>query len=65
MSANRADIQVRDRKARRGVMEAISRQAAEKAVAGAEAARSQDFLYDAEGLPEAPIADASVGACRG
>jgi prevent-host-death family protein len=40
-----------DRKARRKLMEAISAEAARKASPGPDAARSQDFLYDDEGLP--------------
>ena len=40
-----------DRAARRKIMEAVSRAGAAKAVEGAMAARSQDFLYDEEGLP--------------
>ena len=34
-----------DRATRRGILEALSRAGAAKAVAGASAARSQDFLY--------------------
>lgn len=36
---------------RRALMEKIRRSAAEKAVLGPAAARSQDFLYDDNGLP--------------
>lgn len=43
---------VGDRDARRRLIEAVRRQAVEKAVQGPSAARSQDFLYDDEGLPE-------------
>ena len=43
---------VPDRAARRGLMEAISRSGALKAAAGDAAARSQDFLYDEDGLPK-------------
>lgn len=42
---------VGNRAARRKVMEMLRRRASEKAVQGASAARSQDFLYDDEGLP--------------
>jgi prevent-host-death family protein len=41
-----------DRATRRRVMEAAARVGAAKAVQGASAARSQDFLYDDRGLPE-------------
>ena len=41
-----------DRAARRKIMEAISRTGAAKSVQGATAARSQDFLYDEDGLPK-------------
>ena len=37
--------------ARRRVMETLRRQASRKAVEGVSAARSQDFLYDDDGLP--------------
>ncbi len=37
--------------ARRKVIEAVRRQAARKSTEGPSAARSQDFLYDADGLP--------------
>jgi prevent-host-death family protein len=40
-----------DRATRRKVMEAVRRAGAAKAVEGAAAARSQDFLYDEDGLP--------------
>ena len=40
----------RDR--RRAVMEAAQRSAMAKITAGASAARSQDFLYDDDGLPK-------------
>lgn len=43
---------VGDRAARRRVMEALRRQASQKAVEGASAARSQDFLYNDDGLPD-------------
>lgn len=43
---------VGDRAARRRIMETLRRQASEKAVEGAVAARSQDFLYDDDGLPK-------------
>lgn len=35
-----------------GLMETLRRQASQKAVAGASAAESQDFLYNDVGLPE-------------
>lgn len=38
--------------ARRQIMERLRRQASQKAVEGASAARSQDFLYGDDGLPE-------------
>lgn len=41
-----------DSKARRRIMETARGLAMEKAVQGASAARSQDFLYDDDGLPE-------------
>lgn len=41
-----------DRAARRSIMEAVSRAGAAKSVQGASAARSQDVLYDDEGLPK-------------
>jgi hypothetical protein len=37
--------------ARRKLLEAVRTAGAAKAGAGASAARSQDFLYDADGLP--------------
>ena len=37
---------------RRKIMEAVRREGVAKAVQGATAARSQDFLYDDEGLPK-------------
>ncbi len=40
-----------DRAARRKIMEQVRRTGARKAVAGAAAARSQDFLYGEDGLP--------------
>jgi prevent-host-death family protein len=43
---------VPDLQARRKVIEAIRISAARKLTAGATAARSQDFLYDEDGLPE-------------
>ncbi|WP_312165374.1 type II toxin-antitoxin system prevent-host-death family antitoxin [Phenylobacterium sp.] len=43
---------VGDRAARRRVMEMLRRLASQKAVEGASAARSQDFLYNDDGLPE-------------
>ena len=42
----------RDRKSRRAVLEAVRKSARAKAALGASAARSQDFLYGANGLPE-------------
>ena len=41
-----------DRKARRALLEAVCKSAAAKAAAGPSAARSQDFLYGDDGLPE-------------
>jgi prevent-host-death family protein len=41
-----------DRKVRRALMEAVRTSAAAKAAAGANAARSQDFLYGEDGLPK-------------
>lgn len=41
-----------DRKFRRALLEAVRSSAAVKAVAGPSAARSQDFLYGDDGLPE-------------
>ena len=43
---------VGDDQARRRLMEEVRRKASQKAVQGPGAARSQDFLYDDEGLPE-------------
>jgi prevent-host-death family protein len=43
---------VGDRAARRKVLESVRRAGAAKAVKGAGAADSQDFLYDDEGLPK-------------
>ena len=43
---------VGDPAARRKLMEAIRRSGAAKAVAGEPASRSQDFLYDDDGLPK-------------
>jgi len=43
---------VRDRKSRRAVLEAVRKSAQAKATPGVSAARSQDFLYGADGLPE-------------
>jgi prevent-host-death family protein len=40
-----------DAQARRALMEAIQAKAAGKATPGPSAARSQDFLYDDDGLP--------------
>lgn len=40
-----------DKVARRALLDAIQSSAAGKALPGPDAARSQDFLYDAEGLP--------------
>lgn len=41
-----------DRTTRRKIMEAVSRAGPAKAVRGADAAASQDFLYDQDGLPK-------------
>lgn len=41
-----------DRKARRALLEAVRASSAAKAGAGPGAARSQDFLYGDDGLPE-------------
>ncbi|WP_200290257.1 hypothetical protein [Rhodospirillum rubrum] len=41
-----------DRKSRRTLLEAVRASAAAKAAAGPSAARSQDFLYGDDGLPE-------------
>ncbi len=43
---------VPDRQGRRALIEAVRAAAAAKAAAGASAARSQDFLYGDDGLPE-------------
>ncbi|MDX8439978.1 type II toxin-antitoxin system Phd/YefM family antitoxin [Mesorhizobium australafricanum] len=43
---------VPDRKSRRAMLEAARTAAAAKAKAGPSAARSQDFLYGDDGLPE-------------
>jgi prevent-host-death family protein len=40
-----------DRKARRALLEAVRASGAKKATAGPGAARSQDFLYNDDGLP--------------
>jgi prevent-host-death family protein len=40
------------RKDRRTLLEALRKSGAAKALAGAPAARSQDFLYDDDGLPQ-------------
>jgi len=40
-----------DRQARRQVLDAVRARSAGKAVEDADAARSQDFLYDEHGLP--------------
>ena len=42
---------LRDRKARRALIEELQRAAANKVTPGPCAARSQDFLYDEDGLP--------------
>ncbi|MCO5064054.1 MAG: type II toxin-antitoxin system prevent-host-death family antitoxin [Rhizobiaceae bacterium] len=41
-----------DRRSRRDLLNAVRASAAQKAVDGPSAARSQDFLYDNNGLPE-------------
>jgi prevent-host-death family protein len=41
-----------DRAARRKILDAVRRSGAAKSVQGETAAKSQDFLYDAEGLPK-------------
>ena len=41
-----------DAVARRGILEAARASATAKAVPGVDAARSQDFLYDEDGLPK-------------
>lgn len=43
---------VGDSAARRRLMETLRRQASDKAVMGVSAARSQDFLYNDDGLPD-------------
>ncbi len=43
---------VSDRKSRRALLEAVRISAAAKASTGPSAARSQDFLYGDDGLPE-------------
>jgi prevent-host-death family protein len=43
---------VSDRKSRRALLEAVRISAAAKASTGPSAARSQDFLYSDDGLPE-------------
>lgn len=40
-----------DRKSRRALLEAVRTSAAAKVATGPSAARSQDFLYDDDGLP--------------
>ncbi len=40
-----------NQKARRALLEAVRASAARKAATGPSAARSQDFLYDEDGLP--------------
>ena len=42
----------KDRAARRKLLEAVRRSGAAKALTGPSAARSQDFLYSENGLPE-------------
>lgn len=41
-----------DRNSRRALLQAVRTSAAAKATVGPSAARSQDFLYDDDGLPE-------------
>ncbi len=41
-----------DAKARHALLQAVRASATAKATTGADAARSQDFLYDDEGLPQ-------------
>jgi len=41
-----------DRKSRRELLKAVRASAAEKLTRGESAVRSQDFLYDEDGLPE-------------
>jgi prevent-host-death family protein len=43
---------VPDRKARRRLLEEVRMSGRAKAIRGADAARSQDFLYGKDGLPE-------------
>lgn len=43
---------VHDRKVRRALLDAVRASGAAKALQGPSAARSQDFLYDHDGLPE-------------
>lgn len=43
---------VADAKSRKLVLDAVRASAAEKAAGGPSAARSQDFLYDENGLPD-------------
>lgn len=43
---------VADAKSRKVLLDAVRASAAAKAAVGTSAARSQDFLYDADGLPE-------------
>jgi prevent-host-death family protein len=40
-----------DKQARLALMQAVAASGAARALPGPEAARSQDFLYDADGLP--------------
>lgn len=47
--SGRASPEVQAR--RRAIIEAAQREAAEKALPGPDAAHSQDFLYDEDGLP--------------
>lgn len=46
-----AEARERRRLERRSLMEAVARDGAAKALPGPSAARSQDFLYDDDGLP--------------
>ena len=41
-----------DKAKRRAILEKLARAGAEKALPGEDAARSQDFLYDENGLPK-------------